>query len=130
MMKCNKECENFCKTVTETKGICSLQENYFLVDINADCVFMQDMKEKKTCKDCDRFRTDYACLTADENDSADDCFMFISKLDIEFNNLMFKYFKQNNYSRKHISKLLDDFENNAVIKFLNKQKEVKKNETR
>lgn len=120
-MKC-RDCKKYRKTGTSGHGVCSLPYSYFLVEDNDECHYLKtdDLK----CKDCDRFKSDFACFTSDENDNASDCACFIDKQKCHILDVFWTWFKRGTYSREKIMKLCDEFEQSEEYKFfqtLNKE---------
>lgn len=113
-LKC-RDCKKYVKTATEGHGVCSLPHSWFPTESENDCHYLSGTEPK--CKDCVRFSEDFACFTADENNSADGCRGFIDIEEENFFGILWKWFQRETYSRENIMKLCDKFENSEEYRF-------------
>lgn len=82
-MQC-KDCFNLIRiqnTDECRQAICSVGNNWQPVNIDNECLYAP---KQYTCKDCDHFDNDYACMTAEPDDDASSCAGFYPK---EYNTL-------------------------------------------
>ncbi|MCM1506719.1 MAG: hypothetical protein NC177_06245 [Ruminococcus flavefaciens] len=112
-LKC-KDCKKYVNTATEGHGVCSLPNSWFPVESENDCHYLSGAEIK--CKDCGRFGADLACITADENDCADDCMLFIDIEEENLHGIFWKWLQRGTYSREKIMELCDEFENSERYK--------------
>lgn len=113
-LKC-KDCKKYIKIKTQGHGLCSLPESYFPTRAENDCRYFSGAELK--CGDCGRFGEDFACITADENDSADNCMGFIDIEKEKVYNAFLKWLIRGVYSREKISELCDEFEQSEEYRF-------------
>jgi hypothetical protein len=100
-------------------GVCSLSESYIPTKANDKCIFLDC--EKKTCKNCDRFENDTACMTAQENDKI--CCGFIDSKEEELFQILLYFLQHGEYSRRYIENLCIEFEQSNIYKFITEHKE-------
>ena len=114
-MKC-KECEKYWKIADPQNGVCSLPQSYFPVNADDECHYKNN--KPLTCKDCDRFDTDAACMTVSENDPVNDCPGFIDINQAAIEQAMLNMFARGRYSREVMMDLIESFEGSEEYKFL------------
>lgn len=121
MLHC-KECEKFMRFGGDDKhGVCSLPESYFQTEADAECVYLR--KDMLTCSDCARFKEDFACMTAAEDDDASDCPGFIDKFEENVLAAFFEWLKRGEYNREKIEALCKSFEETEAYQFVMKHQE-------
>lgn len=114
MLYC-KNCEKFMPMADEKNGVCSLPESYFPTKEDNICIFLK--KEKQHCSDCDHFVNDFACMTVDEND--DICSAFVSYKENILKDIIFNMCLRDENAKENISKIIDEFLDSDLIKFIN-----------
>ena len=91
-MKC-KDCK-YMKTIANTdetgSAICGYPMSFFPIDVNDECHYAP---KPLTCKDCDRFGNDWACMTALEDDpvigeNGHPCGGYIDRKETELYNIL------------------------------------------
>lgn len=92
-----EECKQFQpigNTAETGKGLCKMNDDYMPCDAKSECLFAP---KPYTCKDCDRYKNDFACFTVGADDpvfdeeTQTDCSGFIDKKEVELLNIFFEW---------------------------------------
>jgi len=119
-MKCIecKRLNQIANTDETRQGICTYPMSYTPVCVDNECIFIP---KELTCKDCDRFENDFACMTAQEDDLVMKdygmCGGFIDKGESEVYNILAQWVLRGVNAEEKLKEILDDFSENFEIPF-------------
>jgi len=111
-MKCIecKHLNRIANTDETRQGICGYPMSFFPVCVDEECKYAL---APYTCKDCDRFGNDWACMTALEDDPVDSeygmCWGFIDKKESEVFSALAEWTLRGYDIQEKLDKVLKDF---------------------